>query len=69
LPSGVLPRPCLETAFELRTLEYRRGIIELLLANGADPNAEDRQGSTPLMAARNVSTTLMEAVQGKKEEQ
>jgi len=35
----------------LATLQGRTGAVETLLAHGADPNAADADGTTPLQAA------------------
>jgi ankyrin repeat protein len=39
------------TALMLATLHGRRAAVDALLAAGADPNAADAQGTTPLQAA------------------
>ena len=39
------------TALMLATLHGQSGAVEVLLASGADPNAVDAQGVTPLQAA------------------
>jgi ankyrin repeat protein len=51
-PSGIDARDGHgRTALMLATLRGRRAAVDALLAAGADPNAADAEGTTPLQAA------------------